>query len=525
MRLLGVTIEEFRSIRGQWLPADGLVILFGPNSAGKTSVLEAASELLRAGSHLRTDPGLLEDLWAQGSVWFTLPRARIDGSGDAEFYRAFLNGEHAGSRGWEGLAPAAGDFLRGKTTDEAREWIASRLVDGGQAGREPDRAVLARSVLDPVAAFFIADIGGVFMLADADRIPDDAIEAARRIAACEGTSDPLREIAVDLSAERQAAIGSVTDSRPLSGAFPPVIVLDGNPESLSAELRKALPGIHDLLWEVHHPRTRIGSSGYAQLVDAFAIRNGEGASDYYFADAWLEQMSETGEPGLPKPDHAPGRGGDWYRVRPSILAVAAMIEEEANRAAPSFLQDQGQIGVEILPVSVWGQEDRRIRATFTGSDGEARDLRVVGAGTARWAAAAVRLACRRLEKSHRAVDRAGTVVSDLAAVMDIVQAARKEPLSQTAVRLEPADAPGVYVVDEPEAHLHPRAIASVRTWLEELARTATAVLAATHSPMLLDTDSSLATRVLVLPRDGGTELHALTGTMDDFLAETAGSWE
>ena len=105
--------------------------------------------------------------------------------------------------------------------------------------------------------------------------------------------------------------------------------------------------------------------------------------------------------------------------------------------------------------------------------------------------------------------------------MDVVQAARKKPLSQTAVRLEPAEAPGVYVVDEPEAHLHPSAIASVRTWLEELARTATTVLAATHSSMLLNTDSSLATQVLVLHRDGGTELRAV-GTMDDALTETAG---
>jgi hypothetical protein len=120
-------------------------------------------------------------------------------------------------------------------------------------------------------------------------------------------------------------------------------------------------------------------------------------------------MSETGEPEFREQDHAPDRGAGWYRVRRSILAVASMIEEEANRAAPGFLQDQGQIGVEILPVSVWGQEDRRIRATFTGGDGEARDLRVVGAGTARWAAAAVQLACRRLEKSHRVVtDRTGT---------------------------------------------------------------------------------------------------------------------
>ena len=189
-----------------------------------------------------------------------------------------------------------------------------------------------------------------------------------------------------------------------------------------------------------------------------------------------------------------------------------MIAEEANRVAPSFLRDQGQIGVEVLPVSVWGPEDRRIRVTFTGRDGWHRDLRVVGAGTARWAAAAVLLACRRLENGKQVVtDQDGTVISDRDDARYIVEAARAEPLSQAAVRLEPADAPGVYVIDEPEAHLHPAAIASVRAWLEELAGTATAVLAATHSPMLLDTDSDLTTRVLVQRGDGETELQPLTG--------------
>jgi len=40
-------------------------------------------------------------------------------------------------------------------------------------------------------------------------------------------------------------------------------------------------------------------------------------------------------------------------------------------------------------------------------------------------------------------EKNGTVISDLAAARDIVQAARAEPLSQDRVRLEPADAPGI----------------------------------------------------------------------------------
>jgi predicted ATP-dependent endonuclease of OLD family len=78
------------------------------------------------------------------------------------------------------------------------------------------------------------------------------------------------------------------------------------------------------------------------------------------------------------------------------------------------------------------------------------------------------------------------------------------------------------VIDEPEAHLHPSAIASVRAWLEELARAVeTTVLAATHSPILPYTSSGQATRVLVLLREGRTELKPIASTMDDQLAAAA----
>jgi AAA domain, putative AbiEii toxin, Type IV TA system len=575
MRLLGIAIDEFRMIRDQWLPAHGLVVLFGPNSAGKTSVLEAAVEILMAASRSRIDPGVLRDVFAIGSVRFTLPDAEISGSPDAELYGALLKGDYAGSRDWEELEyeaavllrdkpiddapewlasrlgdagpagqhpdreilaravlyPAAAFFwerlvseaaelLREKRIDDAREWIASRLADAGPVGQHPDREILARAVLYPAAAFFVAFAGSVFMCVDAAGLPDDAVGAARRIAAADADrNDFLVEIAVNLTTQQAAVIGWVADREKLADAFPQVIVLDGAPESLAAELRTALPVIHDRLWGLYYS----GGPGGGHPVDEFEIGTPWGSADRYKVDTWLEQMSDTGEPEIRGPFGAYGRGADWYRVRHSILAVAAVIEQEANRVAPSFIQDQGLIGVEVLPMSVWGLEDHRVRVTFTGRDGERRDVRVVGAGTARWAAAAVQLACRRLEKGRRVVtDQAGIVVGDLEATRELVQAARTEPLSQSTVRLEPLNAPGVYVVDEPEAHLHPLAIASIRAWLEGLARAAgTTVLAATHSPILLNTSSGHATRVLVLPRDGGTELHPVASTMDDRLAAAA----
>lgn len=102
--------------------------MFGANSAGKTSVLEAAVELLTAASSRRIDPGWAEDhdMSAEGSVVFTLPDAVISGSPGAELYAGLPTGEHADGQAWEGLAPDAANILRGKAACDAREWISSR---------------------------------------------------------------------------------------------------------------------------------------------------------------------------------------------------------------------------------------------------------------------------------------------------------------------------------------------------------------------------------------------------------------
>jgi len=255
MRLLGITIDEFRMIDDQWLPAGGLVVLFGPNSAGKTSVLEAAGELLRVASSSRIDPGVPWDVFAVGSVRFTLPGAEISDSPDSELYQALLKGDYPGGGYWEQLEYERASLLGDKSIDEAREFVASRLADTGQAGGHPDRLVLARAMLQPTAVFFVTHSDGVFMYVNAACVPDDAIEAAHPIMAADaGRNDFLGEIAVGLITQEAAVIGWVADRDDLAEAFPPVIVLDGALESLAADLRTTLPVIHDRLWGLHYPR-------------------------------------------------------------------------------------------------------------------------------------------------------------------------------------------------------------------------------------------------------------------------------
>jgi hypothetical protein len=55
---------------------------------------------------------------------------------------------------------------------------------------------------------------------------------------------------------------------------------------------------------------------------------------------------------------------DWTRVRGTVLATAATIAAEANQIAPDFFRSQGTIAIEVLPSSVWGAGQNRVRATF-----------------------------------------------------------------------------------------------------------------------------------------------------------------
>jgi energy-coupling factor transporter ATP-binding protein EcfA2 len=527
VRLLQVNISNFRSIADQQLAAEGLVVLFGPNSAGKTSVLEAAEQLITRADIRRVDPAELVEVYADGSVFFDLPGADVPGSRDAEIYRWLLCGERSNAREWDWLGDGTSERIWHASLDQACEYLAGRLAGTGSAGTSADRVLLARSLFSPAAVFFVVLDAGVVMLARLSSLPGDAAEAASRVAAAVDEDDPLREIAAHLLAHGSARVSVLADDievrHSLVAAFPPVIVLDGDPDSLSAELVRSVPRIHDRLWDLRPAREPFpGIPGaWSEEPDFFLMDVDTTSGDWYLGDQWLEGLSEDGEPFVIGAFGAFAKAS-WYRVRHSVLAVAQMIEAEANRVAPSFVRGQGTIGIEVIPVSAWGSGPHRVRATFTEPDGNRRDLNVLGTGTARWAAAAIRLACRRLETGRQVVTSPGhAVVGDMDQARQVVRAARLSPLTQTAVRLEPSDAPGFYLADEPERHLHPFAIRSVRDWLTQLARTAATVLVATHSPILLDSPSELTTRILVLRSENGTELRPLTGGLPGELAEAS----
>lgn len=376
--------------------------------------------------------------------------------------------------------------------------------------------------------YFSTGINSTSIGVHRESLPADAVDAARRIAALAGNDDDaLWKLSQDLVARGSAHLGWVASGdghhKIYTGTFPPVIQLNGDIESLATELERAVPVIHDRLW---HFKLEVlsGSTdsriGLVVAGDDFDI--GTGVQEHrYWPDPWLETRSPAGEPVLPRFFSSYDKG-DWVRVRHSVLATARTIESEANLIAPEFVKSQGTIGMEVLPVSVWGPGQHRVRTTFTEFGAEQRDLRVVGAGTARWAAAAIRLACRRLESGRQVViDASGRLVEDEDERRPIVQEAYSEALTKTSVRLEPSSAAAVYIADEPEAHLHPAALQSVRKWLSQLAETAAMVLVATHSPVLLNSPLELIHRVLVLRDGGATRLRPMTGALGEELARVS----
>jgi len=158
-------------------------VLFGPNSAGKTSVLEAAEQLITRAEIRRVDPADLAEVYADGSVFFDLPGADFPGSPDSEIYRWLLCGERSDAREWDWLGDGTSERIRHAGLGQAREYLAGRLAGIGSAGMSADRLLLARSLFSPAAVFFVVMDAGIVMLARLSSLPSDAAEAASRIAA------------------------------------------------------------------------------------------------------------------------------------------------------------------------------------------------------------------------------------------------------------------------------------------------------------------------------------------------------
>jgi predicted ATP-dependent endonuclease of OLD family len=156
LRLWRIDIDQFRSIEDQSIPAEGLVVLFGMNSAGKTSVLEAVEGVISQTASFRADPGAQDDPVVLGSVILSLSAANMTGSDDARLYLSLLRGDFSKSGifgeprqyPWDWLDDQHRESLENLDLHQTRTILADSLAASGNAGSAEDRKKLASSVFD-----------------------------------------------------------------------------------------------------------------------------------------------------------------------------------------------------------------------------------------------------------------------------------------------------------------------------------------------------------------------------------------
>lgn len=529
MRLLHLEIEECRSVVDGLVPLEGLVVLFGPNSGGKTTVLEAVRELLGTPGGLRRDPGSDEgDPYAAGRLWFDLPGAGLSGSVDEILMRDLLVGVYASRRKpWTWLDQDAAELLVGGSLEDVRTYLVDLLARQSGAGELDDRRRLAVAVFE--APLFGVQFGDIVLYVHPRNLDREALAAAARIASAPliEEADTLGRVAGGLSKGHPVQVEEIGDQAyKLLRTYAPVITLDNDPERLASDIEEALPRIHDRLWAlVPKPKASEADAGkggssddklpLSEVVDQFLIGNLPAKHGDLVIDPWLEALGEDPAgtrvvtPGLF------GRYdiGSWYRVRRSLRAVARVLAERANQLAPSFVRDGYTISVEVLAPAVWPSAPNRVRIVVDEGSGERRDVSVVGSGVARWVAAALRLAAWELLSARRVVrGDHGREVADVEPRNALVERARLDPDNQAYLYLEPARGTlAVYLADEPEAHLHPRAVRSVLAWLQDLARSSATVIVATHHPAFLERPGEFTHLVMVTREDDVTELHHVEG--------------
>ena len=279
-----------------------------------------------------------------------------------------------------------------------------------------------------------------------------------------------------------------------------VVIADGDVESLQSELEKLFPALHDRIW---------GSLNLALIAsNKAAARNLPAIFGQPPRAGRLHLLLGREAPWLVNRDtpfhrhHDPvfsaqaatrDEIGASYSVRPSIPPVLDLLTHWANLLAPTFLGFAGGITIGLKPLTEWSEENRLIIQFEDQFGAHASDE--LPSGWARWVGISVLMASRHLLESDLWLlpnhdvecpegwdDEAWGIVNGAAEVMEEPTSAHK------CFEVEPSgSSQTILVIDEPEAHLHPDAVTSVKEWLSQnLAETGISAVIATHAPAFMD---------------------------------------
>jgi hypothetical protein len=514
MRLLAARIEEYKAFQDQALPLEGLVVVFGANSSGKTNSLEAVAELIGLSGEQVRPHGGEGDNPALGDVIFDLDQVDVHGHADVELYRNLLTRDF-GFAGQEVFDEETLKLLRKASPRQIQEHLTRQLINAGSAGSAEDRQLIGEAAAR--TTLFQVDSLHVRLVVVPSGLPQVVLDAAERVASKSPgeSNDPLYRIAVHLTAKRLAPIGFSEDagftSEDWRKAYPEVMWLEMEPHGLGQQVRADLEALHSLMWGFNPERS--GRFQYYPLTQADADEMTASV------DPWLEtQAPEGSETSASRRTltfwSAASNIEAWSRIRPTMVAAATVLTRRANELAPAFVKERGTIAIQALPPTLWAERPDRVAiAVIERDDSQPYNLDAVGSGVARWVAASLRLAGRELRHATREVlDEAGAVITDPKQANRLLKDLR-ETADNTRIRLvpKPGRLPALYLVDEPEAHLHPAAVRSVADWLHQLSQQANGVIVATHERAFLEFSPEAATLVLASQEEGGARLTWVSG--------------
>jgi hypothetical protein len=304
-----------------------------------------------------------------------------------------------------------------------------------------------------------------------------------------------------------------------AGDFDPfeIIEVRASPERLGELLDQLEEDINWAMEDIHYAVT-----SHCELLSIDNPLPG------WVADEWLEEID-----------------GEAVCVHRLAREVTRTIEEHTNDLAPRFVRERHTVLVQPYPPAYWRRAGGRRLDVALAPKGTDREfpLSVAGAGVTVWAGYSVAEAVRRVSSDAAAAVRAfGTAVfteklrlvsPTLADLLDRDSGAADflDELPRTrdevCVRLPKQT---LYLVDEPERHLHRIAEAEAAKWVADRAdeavdNGAAHVMVASHSPAFLSLRSSLAEYVLVyLDERGRSTASRLTPALKelDGLAIVAG---
>lgn len=179
-------------------------------------------------------------------------------------------------------------------------------------------------------------------------------------------------------------------------------------------------------------------------------------------------------------------------VSPRAREGCAELSGEATRIAPRFVSDRYEIVVSpLLGSQRENFAGRRVEVALRDRTGDrVFDLSLVGSGTQTWAQYSIQEAMRRVEQGM-------------------------------ATPSEGRSTPTIYVLDEPERHLHPTAQEEVARWITDRVRDGAGAIIATHAAPFLDLGYE-STEYYCISRDVGGTTRA-TRMSEDLLGAIAES--